>query len=93
MENENSIVYDIDIKNILKKLEDCELSAIQDPKEISGYVYACTSEPNKHDALSKLKTASLRAQKAREAAFAENICDAFNWWDKVFSDNFPSYYC
>ena len=59
---------------------------------ISGYVYACSSDAQKDDALSKVKTANTRAQKAREEAAAENTLSAFTWWDLVFNGNFPSYY-
>ena len=92
MEGESSIVYDIDLCTILRKLDSCSLAAIQDPKGISGYVPACATEAKKTDALSKLSTAKTRAQKAREAESAENTSVAFDWWNKVFSGNFPSYY-
>jgi hypothetical protein len=93
MESESSIVYDIDLCSILKKLETCNLAAIQDPKGISGYVNACSSEAKKTDALSKLSTAKVRAQKARDEENSGNTREAFGWWDKVFAGNFPSYYC
>jgi hypothetical protein len=93
MESEDSIVYDIDLKTILKKLEDSGLAAIQDPKEVSGYVNACSSDVKKKDALSKLSTARVRAEKARDAENSGNTRVAFEWWDKVFAGNFPSYYC
>ena len=92
MEGESSIVYDIDLCSILKKLDFCELAAMQDPKGISGYVSACASEAKKRDALSKLSTAKTRAEKVLQAKNVDNICDAFYWWDKVFAGNFPSYY-
>ncbi len=93
MESESLIAYDIDLNAIFKKLDECQLAAIQDPKGISGYVYACSSEANKRDALSKLSTARTRAQKARIAEGANNTSLAFDSWDKVFDGNFPSYYC
>ena len=92
MEGESSIVYDIDLCSILKKLDSCGLAAMQDPKGISGYVSACASEARKRDALSKLSTAKTRAEKARQAETEGDIHDAFYWWDKVFAGNFPSYY-
>ena len=92
MESEDSIVYDIDLKTILKKLDDVGLAAIQDPKGVSGYVNACSSDAKKKDALSKLSTARIRAEKARDAESAGNTRVAFDWWDKVFAGNFPSYY-
>lgn len=92
MECERSIVYDIDLCTILKKLDSCSLASIQDPKGISGYVPACATEAKKTEALSKLSTAKTRAEKAREAESTGNTSDAFYWWDKLFSGNFPSYY-
>lgn len=92
MESETTIVYDIDLNTILKKLFDCDLASIQDPKGISGYVHACSSEAKKQEALSKLTTAKNRAQKARDTANAENIKDSFYWWNKVFAENFTNYY-
>ena len=92
MEGESSIVYDIDLCTILGKLHSCSLAAMQDPKGISGYVSACATEAQKADALSKLSTAKTRAEKAREAESAGNTSEAFDWWDKLFAGNFPSYY-
>lgn len=92
METESSIVYEFDINTIFKKLHNCELAAIQDPKNISGYVYPCSSEVKKKDALSKLNTAKTRSQNARDAESAKKTSEAFAWWDKVFGGNFPSYY-
>jgi hypothetical protein len=93
MESESSIVYDIDLCSILKKLHACSLASMQDPKGISGYVSACSTDAKKTDALLKLATAKTRAEKAREAEAASKTSEAFDWWDKVFSGNFPSYYC
>ena len=88
---ENSIVYSIDVKNVLKMLWDNQLAAIQDPKGISGYIYSCSTDAKKSDVLSKLETALVRAQKAREAEEAEKISDAFYWWNLVFAEKFPAY--
>jgi len=88
---ENSIVYSIDVKNILKMLWDNQLSAIQDPKGISGYIYPCSTDAKKSDALSKLETALVHAQKARDAEKAEKINDAFYWWNLIFDGHFPAY--
>lgn len=91
MENESSIVYDIDFNTILRKLDYWGLAAMQDPKSISGLVHACSSDAKKENALSKLKTAMTRAQKACDATDANETQDAFFWWDMVFSGNFPNY--
>lgn len=92
MESESSIVYDIDLCSIFKKLHACTLASMQDPKGISGYVSACATEAKKTDALSKLATAKTRAEKARDAESSGNTSEAFNWWDKLFAGNFPNYY-
>ena len=92
MESESSIVYDIDLNTIFNKLDACEFAAIQDPMGVSGYVYACTSDANKQESLSKLGTARARVQKARDAEIVENTRLAFEYWDKVFSGNFPNFY-
>lgn len=88
---EKSIVYDIDVKNVLKMLLDCELASMQDPIRISGYIPACSTDVKKQDALSKLETAYTRAENARDAARKENISDAFYWWGLVFNYEFPTY--
>ncbi|NWO07535.1 MAG: nucleotidyltransferase [Alteromonadaceae bacterium] len=92
MEAESAIVYEIDVNSIIKKLFDCDLAPIRDPKGISGMIHPCSSAANKQTALSKLRSAKVRAQKARDAENSGNIREAFEWWDKVFSGKFPSYY-
>lgn len=88
---EKSILYSIDVKNVLKMLWDNQLAAIQDPIGISGSIYPCSTDAKKSDARSKLVTAMVRAEKAREAEEAEKIRDAFYWWNLVFADKFPAY--
>ena len=88
---ENSIEYSFDVRSVLKMLWDNQLAAIQDPMGISGYIYSCSTDAKKSDALSKLETALVRAQKARDAEEAEKIRDAFYWWNLVFNGHFPSY--
>jgi hypothetical protein len=91
-EGEDSIVYSIDLKRVLSKLLENELSAIQDPIGISGYVRGCKTETLKIDALSKLKTATSRAEKACNAEHSGNISDAFAWYGLLYNNEFPSYY-
>jgi len=92
MEGEESIVYDIDLNSIFQKLKSTNLAAIQDPEGVSGLIYPCASDVAKTTALSKLNTAVIRIQKAREAKNSGSIKEVFEWWDKVFLYNFPSYY-
>lgn len=91
-EKENSIVYSIDIYNIIKLLFDKDLPAVIDPTGISGYIQPCKSDAKKEEALLKLKTAKSRTEKARLAESEENIKEAFDWWNKFFNSKFPSYY-
>jgi hypothetical protein len=87
-----SIIYDIDVKCVLRMLWDCQLANMQDPIGISGYIAPCKTNAFYKDAISKLETAVVRAEKARESADKNNISDAFNWWRLLYDNQFPSYY-
>ena len=88
-ESESSIIYDIDVKRVMKMLYDNDLASIQDPMGISGYVKACSTDAKKTEALSKLKTGYTRAEKATEQR-ENNLDDCFYWWNLFFNDKFPS---
>jgi len=85
------IDYSWDLRNVFKSLWDNQLAALKDPKGISGHISPCSSDAQRSDALSKLKTALGRAEKARQAEKAGKISDAFYWWNLLFSGAFPSY--
>ena len=89
---ETSILYSIDVKRVFAMLDRLELARITDPMGISGYISPCKSTADLTIAKSKLSTALTRATKAREAEQADNIKVAFDWWDKLYAYNFPSYY-
>lgn len=91
-EGESAIVYDIDVQRVLKGLWDHQLAKLQDPTGFSGYVSACRTDVQREDALSKLKTAVVRAQKACQAAVDANVADSFYWWRLLYNDAFPTYY-
>jgi hypothetical protein len=91
-EGESSIVYDIDVKRALRSLWDHQLAMLQDPTGFSGYISACKTEVQQQDALSKLSTAVVRAEKARQAVNDGKIAEAFDWWRLVYADAFPTYY-
>lgn len=91
-DGESSIVYDIDVKKILMMLRDNQLAAMQDPMGVAGYIYPCKTEAFKQDALSKLRTAATRAEKAREAEVNQDTKTAFDWWRLLYNDKFPTYY-
>lgn len=89
---EDVIVYDIDVKNILKSLWDNQLARIQDPMGFSGYISACKTDAQKDVALSKLLTAYTRAEKARQASVNDNPKLAFDWWRLLYDNEFPTCY-
>lgn len=90
-EKETGILYSYDVRSVLKHLVDCQLAQMVDPMGVSGYVPAANTENYRRDALSKLTMALNRANHAREAEDAGKIATAFEYWDKVFSGNFPAY--
>lgn len=89
---EKSILYEYDVRSVLKLLWDGQLARMQDPMGVSGYISPCKTDAARTDALSKLVTALTRANKARDASDAGNIQDAFYWWRLLYNDQFPTYY-
>lgn len=88
-EGENCIVYDIDLKNIFKFLDENSLPSIQDPMGISGLIRACKTDIKKAGALSKISTAASRSKKAYEAK-DKDLNDTFYYYNLLFNDRFPS---
>jgi len=88
---QSQIVYSIDLKTILNQLWVDQLAAMQDPIGISGYIKPCNTEAQKKESLSKLATASVRADKAREAEENGDIANAYYWWNLLFNGEFPAY--
>lgn len=88
-EDNKSIVYDIDLKRIMKHLYDIQLASIIDPMGISGYVQACATDAKKQDSLSKLTTGLTRAEKACEHR-ERNLDKCFYWWNLFFNNQFPN---
>lgn len=88
-ESEKSILYDIDIKRIMKYLSDINLASIQDPMGISGYINACNTDVKKEDALSKLSTGLSRVEKAYVQK-DKDLDNCFYWWNLFFNNQFPS---
>jgi hypothetical protein len=90
MKGESTIAWSVDMRTILRRLDDGALAAMNDPSGLVGRIYACGTDAQKTDAKSKLASALSRADKARAAEDADKIDDAFYWWDKVFGGKFPS---
>lgn len=88
-EDESSIIYDIDLRNVMKLLDNNQLASIRDPMGISGLVSACSTDAKKRDALSKLSTGFTRAEKAYQER-NEDLDDCFHWWNMFYNDGFPS---
>lgn len=91
-DGEKSIVYDIDVKQVLRNLWDGQLAGMQDPMGVTGYIAACKTDAFLQDALSKLGTAYTRAVKAREASAKGDVSGAFDWWRLLYNNEFPTYY-
>lgn len=91
LESESTIIYSLDLQRILRRLWDSQLASRQDPLGVAGYIDAASSPARKEDALSKLCTAMVRADKAREQEALGRIPDAFYWWRLLFNDAFPAY--
>ena len=89
---ESSIVYSIDLKNVLRKMLDGNLPSIADPAGFAGTISPCKTTLMHTDAISKLDTAATRAEKARAAQSNEKIKEAFDWWGLLYDGKFPSYY-
>lgn len=88
-EGESSIMYDIDLKNVLKFLADNDLPMLQDPMKVSGYVSACSTTAKKDMALTKIKSDATRAISAVKER-TSNVYEAFRIWNVIFCQNFPS---
>jgi len=87
VENERSIIYEIDIYRFIRHLKSIQLASIIDPMGISGYVHPCYTDAKKVGALSKLNTAYSRSEKAYENR-EKNIDNAFYWWNMFFNNQF-----
>lgn len=91
-EKEDYIDYPQDILRVLKAIACNNLGSVIDPTGISGYIKSCSSDVKKENALSKLKTAISRAEKALSSQEEGKIKEAFEWWNILYNSKFPSYY-
>ena len=91
-ESESSILYSIDLRNFFKYLDSTNLATLYDPTGVSGAIVPTFSFLKLTEAKSKINTALIRANKAREAEMAEKTSDAFIWWKLLFAGEFPAYY-
>jgi hypothetical protein len=91
MKGEKSVSLPLDIYFFLKRLDNHQLAAMNDPTGSTGRIHPCSSDVKKTDALSKLNTAVGRAEKAKNAYMTENTEEAFRQWNLLFNYEFPSY--
>lgn len=89
---ETAVVFSYDefIFKILEHLNDKQLADMVDPMGISGRIPACKTDTQKEEALSKLYTALIRAEKAYIARQKGKEEEAFGWLDSLFKNEFPA---
>jgi hypothetical protein len=91
-DGEDAIIYNLDLTRFLSQLLNFGLAHMQDPMGVSGYIAASPSHTTNEEALSKLTTAVIRAEKADDAVNGDELADAFYWWKLLFGGTFPNYY-
>lgn len=79
-----------DLKQVLNSLDDDQLAGMNDPRGMASRFYPCSSEARKEDALSKLRTARIRADKALDATNRSDDDTAFHNLNLLFGGQFPA---
>lgn len=90
---EATIIYDIDVRNVLQRLADEGLPAIIDPRfpNDGKFLEPCSTTAYRAEAMGKLVTAAQWADEAVAHRFAERDLSAFGRWALVFNHAFPAY--
>ncbi|MBB5663862.1 hypothetical protein GGE68_002052 [Rhizobium leguminosarum] len=88
--SETYISYPVDILRALNFLRNKGLAAMQDPTGLCGNFYPC-SDAAKTDAISKLDTAIMRAERAYNHHQCGRVIDAFADYDLLFNGHFPAW--
>ena len=65
---------------------------MQDPMGVSGYISPCKTKIQLEDAKSKVNTALIKANNALDYSKNNDAKNTFEWLNKLFNGNFPSYY-
>ena len=89
--NESSIVYNIDIQNILDLLYRNNLPTIEDPLEIADHIQPCSSSIAKKKALNKIKLYLPIIEKANMFENGERIGLSFKYLRRFYNGKFPTY--
>ena len=92
MAGESSISWPYDIKGFLASLLAHELADMNDPTGRTGRISPCSSDAKHADALSKLRTASSRADIALTYYQTGLNEKAFGQWDLLWNGEFPAFY-
>jgi hypothetical protein len=90
VKRQETYIHVWDVCLVLERMDGNELAAMNDPREASGRIHACSSDSTKEDALSKLKTAAGRARKALDAYKADDVGGAFHYLALLFGGEFPA---
>jgi hypothetical protein len=93
MDSETTILYEIDLKNVLNALWNDQLSDIRDPRfpDDNFVLSACSSASSRTDALSKIGNAATWSDQAMSEKHANRPSAAIARWNLVFADRFPKY--
>lgn len=92
-DEQQSILYDIDVKNVLHRLRNTQLAPLLDPRfpDDGRHIEACSTEPLRLDAMSRLQRASDWAEAAVSDNLNSRVKEAFERWRLVFDGQFPAY--
>ncbi|MGH8008835.1 MAG: SMODS domain-containing nucleotidyltransferase [Candidatus Binatia bacterium] len=80
----------VDVWYVLRMMQIDSLAAMADPTGLTGYFYACSTEAEAREALSKLDSAVGRAANALDARSASNDERAFYYLSILFGGRFPA---
>ena len=86
---QDTIIYDIDLRNVFERLLATGLSPQPDPEMPGSIIAPCKSAPLQMEALSHVREAAAWSREAVTLNFGGNVPTAFLRWDRVFNANFP----
>lgn len=89
---ESTIVYDIDVANVLELMLAEQLNDFPDPRFVERFpISACNTLAQRQDALSKLENAASWARAARIMSSQSREREAIERWQLVFNYAFPAF--
>jgi hypothetical protein len=90
MAGETSFIPVWDICRLLEHLNRIDIGPMNDPRQVAGRFYACSTEAKGKEAISKVSTAAIRARKAAVAHKEGNSKAAFHYLNLLFGGRFPA---